>query len=337
MTESSHKRLNWLLILQGWAILCVVVGHAPLLSIAQGNTPPDVVYWLYKFVYSFHMPLFIFVSGYLFQMTRIERPMAYGRMIVEKLTRLGIPFLVFTIAAMVLKSIFAKEMIRPTTISIGNLMDAILYPGESPLCEMWFIAVLMWFFTLKPIWCTKGWREAIPVILFTASFYAPETPFRNLFCHQEAYHYAIFFLLGILARRYGVFEKPLKFGISVAMATIAWSVVADVIVHCITGGTAERYISLPLVGIAASAFAAILADRFIPKIFESFRNYSYQIYLMGIFFQIAVKIAYRHGLIPSYALGYIICIVIGVYAPVAVSRLVEKSGIKAFKLCIGLK
>ena len=84
-------------------------------------------------------------------------------------------------------------------------------------------------------------------------------------------------------------------------------------------------------------FAAILADRFIPKIFESFRNYSYQIYLMGIFFQIAVKIAYRHGLIPSYALGYIICIVIGVYAPVAVSRLVEKSGIKAFKLCIGLK
>lgn len=335
MTDSvRHDKINWLLILQGWAILCVVTGHAPMPAAGTSEVVPEVVIGLYRFVHSFHMPLFIFISGYLFQMTRIERPLPYPRMIADKLARLGIPLLAFTFAAMVLKTVFAKEVMRPATTSAGSFIDAVLYPGSGPLSEMWFIAAIMWYFALKPVWTIKGWWSAIPVLLFTASFYAPGAPFRDLFSYREAYHYAIFFCLGVLARRYGVFEKPLRFGIPVAVTAISWGVVADTIVP---GVTPRSCLSLPLTGIAASSFAAIAFSRTYPRLFGSFRNYSYQIYLMGIFFQTLVKIAYRHRLLPSYMFAYIVCILIGIYAPVAVSRLAERYGNKPLKLCFGLK
>lgn len=53
-----HKRLQYVDFLKGFAILCVVVGH-----IAAFNPKCDL---LIDFVYSFHMPLFFFISGFLF-------------------------------------------------------------------------------------------------------------------------------------------------------------------------------------------------------------------------------------------------------------------------------
>ncbi|OYP59578.1 acyltransferase family protein, partial [Prevotella sp. P3-122] len=52
-----HKRLQYVDFLKGFAILCVVVGH-----IAAFNPKCDL---LIDFVYSFHMPLFFFISGFL--------------------------------------------------------------------------------------------------------------------------------------------------------------------------------------------------------------------------------------------------------------------------------
>lgn len=49
------KKINWLLILQGWAMLWVVIGHSPI----SLDNMPSYVRILYDFAYSFHMPLFI--------------------------------------------------------------------------------------------------------------------------------------------------------------------------------------------------------------------------------------------------------------------------------------
>ena len=58
-----HKRLQYVDFLKGFAILCVVVGH-----IAAFNPKCDL---LIDFVYSFHMPLFFFISGFLFHKKNI--------------------------------------------------------------------------------------------------------------------------------------------------------------------------------------------------------------------------------------------------------------------------
>ena len=66
---AGKKKINWLLILQGWAMLWVVIGHACLGEAGHG---PEWENALFHFAYSFHMPLFIMVSGYLFHYTRIS-------------------------------------------------------------------------------------------------------------------------------------------------------------------------------------------------------------------------------------------------------------------------
>ena len=69
---SYKKKINWLLILQAWAMLWVVIGHAFIGDIKnQVNWP----FWersLMDFAYSFHMPLFMLISGWLFYYTRLK-------------------------------------------------------------------------------------------------------------------------------------------------------------------------------------------------------------------------------------------------------------------------
>ena len=203
----STKKINRILILQGWAILWVVIGHAPLLPIHE-MPQPVYVSLLYDIAYSFHMPLFIFISGYLFRMTRIERHMPYREMISEKLQRLGIPFVVFTIIAMAVKSVFSADMARPATFSVGEFVNAIIFPGNGPLGELWFVATLMWYFALRPLWEILDSKPVATIIVLTILFYMPEFSEKNLLCYQQVIHYAIFFYLGTIARSKKISGTP---------------------------------------------------------------------------------------------------------------------------------
>ena len=57
---SVYKRLLWLDSLKGWLILLVVLGHAIQYSMV-GSCEDN---HLWNIIYSFHMPAFMAVSGY---------------------------------------------------------------------------------------------------------------------------------------------------------------------------------------------------------------------------------------------------------------------------------
>ena len=57
---------------------------------------------------------------------------------------------------------------------------------------------------------------------------------------------------------------------------------------------------------------------------------------MGIFAQMAVKIAYRHISMP-YWWAYLLCIVVGLYVPVVLAKIAEMINWKPMSLCYGLK
>lgn len=77
-----EKRLDYIDKLRGFAILLVVMGHLYLPYTAQGNSHPVA-----EMIYSFHMPLFFFISGYLCEITHkigrvgylnYTKPLAYS-------------------------------------------------------------------------------------------------------------------------------------------------------------------------------------------------------------------------------------------------------------------
>ena len=95
--------------------------------------------------------------------------------------------------------------------------------------------------------------------------------------------------------------------------------------------------SLATVGGIIFSFAfAIIADKYVPKLFCGFRDYTYQIFLMGIFAQMFVKILFRHVSM-LYVVAYLLCIVVGLYVPVLVSKVIERINCKPLSLCVGLK
>ena len=63
------NKINWLSSIQGWAMLWVIIGHAFLGRIGEG---PIWENCMINFAYSFHMPLFMLVSGWLFFHTRLN-------------------------------------------------------------------------------------------------------------------------------------------------------------------------------------------------------------------------------------------------------------------------
>ncbi len=160
MAENKSKKLTWLLLLQGWAMLWVVIGHSPL---ALSKPRPDIfdlstldgfgaaiAYACYKFAYAFHMPLFIMISGYLFYKTRVARNWNFLPMIKEKWLRLGIPYISFIILGILIKFFYHSG--RPLDTSFIGIIKNFTHPFDGALQEMWFIAAIFLYFLLYPVY-----------------------------------------------------------------------------------------------------------------------------------------------------------------------------------------
>lgn len=60
MIDSSNVRIGWVDAMKGFTILIVVLGHS-VQNICSGYCEETLIY---RTIYSFHMPLFMFLSGY---------------------------------------------------------------------------------------------------------------------------------------------------------------------------------------------------------------------------------------------------------------------------------
>jgi len=85
-------------LLRTIAILLVVIGHITFVFtgswVFKMPENPSIVIILCKLIYTFHMPVFISISGYLFYYTIIEKNsnILLKEYIIKKLKRLIIPF-----------------------------------------------------------------------------------------------------------------------------------------------------------------------------------------------------------------------------------------------------
>ena len=66
------SRIDWIDALKGFAILTVVIGHCVTDSLASHTFQEysNLLRLLYDAIYSFHMPLFFAISGYVFYLTK---------------------------------------------------------------------------------------------------------------------------------------------------------------------------------------------------------------------------------------------------------------------------
>ena len=197
-------------------MLWVVIGHSPLsvpnLSSAFDTDYHECAMFLKKIAYSFHMPLFIMISGYLFYITRINKGSQYKKTLSDKFVRLGIPYVFFTVFAFFLK-VYAGGVQRPVALSLKSFLCAFVWPFDGPLQEMWFVAVILIYFSLLGMYrrlLKSNWLSTLCLCCAVGLFFIPVSDMSGVFAFNRAVHFFIFFFLGILIAAHHRFENIIK-------------------------------------------------------------------------------------------------------------------------------
>lgn len=189
----STSKISWVSIAQGLAMLLVVLGHCWVWTSNE---------WCFHFCYGVHMPLFMFISGGLFYHTRISRGWQWRDVVVDKLKRLGIPYLFFITFAFGLKVIMSGQVKHGVDFSLAGFLEGFLFPIKSGMKEMWFIAALLLLMFCYPLYKFLIGNRLRSVLALVAgiilTFAVKSYTGGGLLNWQGALRYFVFFFGGIL-------------------------------------------------------------------------------------------------------------------------------------------
>src|SRR6266496_728089 len=133
--DSRESRLNWVDAAKGLGIVLVVVGH-----VVRGLVSADLMNWtpaarfVDAWIYSFHMPLFFFLSG-LF-LCRSAGNNSLLDFISDKARVVAYPYIVWSTITVLLKSALGSIPNKPRELSDLFLL------AYDPIEQYWFLYVL---------------------------------------------------------------------------------------------------------------------------------------------------------------------------------------------------
>jgi fucose 4-O-acetylase-like acetyltransferase len=182
---------------KGLGILLVVAGH---LVPASARFPEGNLWYLYlrEILYEFHMPFFMYLSGYVTFLSGAANTAAgrWPTLVRRRAGRLLVPFVIFGLVIVAGKWL-ASQMFHVDNLpgSVGQAMVGLVWnTDESPATSVWYVAVLFVYCVVTPplLWASKG--RVWPWVLAALLLYAAPMP-HVLYLDRVATYY-IFFLLG---------------------------------------------------------------------------------------------------------------------------------------------
>jgi len=330
------SREQWLDITKGFAILLVVIGHV-LIGFLTAEMYPQMtnpISYVVCTLYSFHMPLFFAISGYLYgryeQRATVEH---YYSVAVKKLTRLGIPFLVFSL----IQGLVHIGLNRYTnhTFSPSNLLTMIV----SPFDQFWFLYALLAIFLLAPLLELLTKKDGLVFSILLALKYLPALlnihiplPFFEWFMAYGLYFYA-----GTFFARHAqdmlTHKKVLGLGSLVYIALNAWFYSHNPL-NWVLGNPSTVWATTLSVLLA---FSGILFGLFITQVilmatswsfnlFNLLGLYSFEIYLLHTLPSAAMRIILQKFLhTDDFTLHLSLAVLLGIIIPVFIGKLAKSN------------
>ena len=173
----QKTRLDYIDIAKGIGMILVYVGHCKI----QGSSP------LFQWIYSFHMPLFFFLSGLLFKRKK------FRIVIINKTLGLIVPYVLFSVINYFLYTISGTSEI--------SIVGVILYGwGLNP---MWFIPILFVIEMFHTSWvCQRRlWLRCATLLLMVTLFILKiKTNFFAPYAASEIPWFYLCFLTGYFSK-----------------------------------------------------------------------------------------------------------------------------------------
>lgn len=204
MGINRASRLQYIDSAKGIGIILVVIGHC-ISRMGFGNNLN-----ILKIIYSFHMPLFFFISGLTFRYD-----CSFYKYFIKKIKRLLIPtyiFTIITITTMTLLSVqfqaFKEYKIR---YSIVTFVKSILGFRDSYISGWWFLPSLMVaeliLFCIMKIKNNYKRSIVVVVIVFSDLLYVNLYNRPLPFCLEEAMFAMLFIYFGTIYNEYSRIKK----------------------------------------------------------------------------------------------------------------------------------
>ena len=320
MKQNTIKEIDYI---KGIAILLVFIGHAATPSFLQRPYSYELIV---QFIYSFHMPLFFIVSGFLsHKIINMDLTTDYLTFIKNKFYRLGVPFLTFSFITnfiiISLKQLFNQPVSSSTLLEM--IKTIFLYPENGVMGSLWFLYTLLLINIISPFIIKFSLKITISLSLLLNIFIPKYIYFLSI---SRVSFFLVYFLLGIYFRKYYQDNKNsiLKFTHPLKREIILIISIACIIFYSYMIANQlfiAKYI-LNILSFLCGLCGMIIAIMAIEKIKNSkicnllslLGNYSMDIYLLSWFFQIASMILITKILkISNYNIFFISNLILGTF------------------------
>lgn len=194
-SESKEKTSNEISFLYTIGVLLTVLGHSH--SNDWTTFPPQPV----DFIYSFHMPLFFCISGYLFAKSSSLEKNGYLKWIGNKSKRLLIPYFVISAISFIPKTILETGEFH--NINSNEIFKCFFAPRFNIWGHFWFLPVIFILYFVFGLWRTFLYNKlnnkkcvVVGTLLVTIVLHFIETEIVWLgLC--DLCDFAVYFVIGI--------------------------------------------------------------------------------------------------------------------------------------------
>lgn len=211
---------------KGLAILLVVYGHIVARQPPAGN---EWYVWSKDAIYLFHMPFFMFLSGYVSWLSGAASvPVArWARFVRTRAERLLVPFVLFGMLMLVAKLAAAPftAVDNPPSGFLGGLYDLFWNTGSSPALSIWYLAALFVIACLTPLLVRAAGGGLWLVALVAAVAFVLPVP--KLAYLDRVAGFWIFFVAGLAAARAGdgwlaLVDRIWSWALAALLALLIW-------------------------------------------------------------------------------------------------------------------
>lgn len=295
------------------AIILVVIGH---------YWPPLVPKWyaiIHDAIYSFHMPLFLAISGFLYMATQNTKQQ-YLPFLKKKAYRLLVPYLTVSVIIITIKLAVPSNAGVEAPVTPMAYLQMFYLPVAGAF--LWFIWTIWWMFCIIHLLSKK--RQRLIFFLLCIFMNLSINFDINIFCISTTIKMAIWFMTGVMIYDYNriwtyISQVPLW------AITIIFIGTQTLLLCEISGAS---YIA-PWIGIWFSLTVCTYIELYchnIHKILIYISAASYLIYLLHTTFMGFAKTAVNHTLllysysIITFTVSAIVVIITGVAGPLLFRR-----------------
>ena len=333
MSVGGIDGLNWIFVAKGIGISLVVIGHF------YPESSPSYLATVREVIYSFHMPLFFLLSGYLYSHGKYS----YGSLIKGKIERLLYPFISVALVFFAIKHGAGRIVKLEHPVGIDAIYTLLVDPINSYMPLLWFVHALFLIFVGYPlIRRYLGNYLILAALLAFNSFGGNDYPVVG-----KALAYMSFFVAGVILKEDAMVSSRL---ISQAWwYLLAATALFSIVFYASFSGMLPKYLgycikfSLGMIGsLLVMGISKRISNRARPipgDMLYSIGYYSMTIYLLHTLFESTVRIGFlqlfRDARIPFEAIA-IVAVLFGIWFPLLLEQKVFRRYVFTRKYLLGL-